>query len=255
MLSAPQASSFSLFGLNLHYYGLIIASAILCALFAIRFLVKKDEFENVCEILPFMIIFGILGARIYYVLINFNYYSEHLTDILSIWQGGLAIHGAIIGGVLPLIVYTAKHNLRFLVYSDMFALVLPLAQAIGRWGNYFNNEAFGFPCSHSFCLFVPQAFRPEKYQNYAYFHPTFLYESILNLLLFIFFVVIFKKFHNLKSGIITCLYLIFYSLIRIFVEFFRIDATVFVGQIALPVIVSVIILIFSVIFLTFLLKK
>lgn len=187
-----------------------------------------------------LIIGGVLGARIWYVLLNISYYSAHLNEILAISQGGISIQGAIFGGVLTGLVYVKKHDLCFLKIADLYAFVLPIGQSIGRWGNFFNSEAFGKPCDLPWKLYIPQANRPSQYFYNEYFHPTFLYESIANIFVFlILYFILRKKFVN-KSGAIFFSYLILYSIVRFFIEFVRVDSVLNIFGIPVAVVVAVI---------------
>ena len=253
MIYPPEISSISFgHGIALHFYGLIIAFAIVLCIFVIGLICKNTKkslsVDVIYDILPFVIIFSIIGARLYYVLLNFKYYFQHPKEIFMIWQGGLAIHGAILAGLLSVILILKIKKLQILPHLDIFACVLPLGQAIGRWGNYINQEAFGAPCNYFWCMYVERVFRPSKYIDFQYFHPTFLYESILDLLIFaaLFFLIL--KYKNLKTGIITGLYVILYSGVRIFVEALRTDATAYVYSMPFPMFVSVIFLILGILF-------
>ena len=138
------------------------------------------------------------------------------------WRGGLAIYGAIIAGVMTIVYYCKKYRLFTWAYLDIFAVVLPLGQAIGRMGNYFNQELFGRPCDYKWCIPIEPLNRPLDYQNFLYFHPVFLYEFFLNFLLFIILFVL-SKSKRMTAGSITASYLIGYSVIRFFMEFLRLD--------------------------------
>ena len=208
-----------------------------------------------CDFLPIVIFSAIFGARIYYVILNFEYFFRHPLEIIFIWHGGLSIHGAIIGGIVSLFLFLKIKKMPFLEYLDILSCVFPLGQAIGRWGNFFNQEAFGKPCNYFWCMYIQPQFRPLEYKNYDFFHPAFLYESILDFLLFIFLLFLICRVNKLKRGTVSGLYLILYSIIRIITEHFRLDASVYIFNISLPVFVSFLILTFSIIFVTYIYKK
>lgn len=253
MILSPSSNSINFFGVQIYYYGIIIAVSICVCLFLLKLIssksVKKLDFEVVYDISPILILVSVLSARLYYVSINWEYYSKNLLDSFNLTQGGLAIHGALLGGLITLIITLKIKKVSVLNYCDAFACVLPLGQAIGRLGNYFNQEAFGLPCNYPWCLHIEQSNRPLNYYNFEYFHPTFLYELILNLIIFVILNYIYFKFSKLKSGTILALYLILYSVARILVEFFRIDAQIFLFDLPLPIVISSVIIIFSFVYL------
>lgn len=207
---------------NLHLYGVVLGAAILSA----YFLARKQSWRfglgvDVVDRFAFwLILFSFLGARIYYVLFNLDYYSAHLNEIWQVWKGGISIFGAIISGAVFSYFYSRKKAYTVWQILDLTALVLPVGQAIGRLGNFINYEAFGGPTNLPWKMFIPLDNRPEKYLNEMFFHPTFLYELLANGLVFILLIKLRKK---LKSGQLAFLYLLFYSLIRFLLEFVRLD--------------------------------
>jgi len=194
---SPSSSSFNLLGLEIKFYSVCMFFAIAVSYFAaIKFsnYFKKTNTDILIDFSPLMILISIIGARLYYVLLCFDYYKENLLSAFFIWQGGLSIHGAIIAAIIFGAVYFKIKKLNFFDYADIISLVTPLGQAIGRWGNYFNQEAFGKPTYDSFiALFVDKNMRPVKYIDNEYFHPAFLYESILDLTVFFILFLIMKK--------------------------------------------------------------
>jgi len=244
MFAAGERVAFYLFGRPVMKYGLTMGTAIAVSVFVLEKIRNKYYTDVISENMLYdlsfwLIIGGVAGARCWYVLLNLHYYSSHLNEILAISNGGISIQGAILGGILTGFVYVKKHRLNFLKLADMFALVLPIGQAIGRWGNFFNSEAFGRPCDLPWKLYIPQSNRPEQYFYDEYFHPTFLYESIASVFIFlILYFILRKKFEN-KSGAVFCCYLILYSVARFFIEFVRIDSVLNIGSIPIAVIVAV----------------
>lgn len=243
MFQSPSDIAFSVFGFPIYFYGIIMAFSIAVGCYTAYFLYKKfyGEADKIFDIVPFIIITGILGARLYYCAVNYSYYIAHPFEIFNIRQGGLSIHGMIIVGIFSLYMFARIYKLSFLKLTDVFCCASALSQSIGRWGNFFNSEAFGTPTDLPWKLFISPSHRPLGYINYAYFHPTFLYESILDLLIFVILILLFKKFSK-KAGLISCSYLILYSLVRIFVEYFRIDSVLNIGGFPIAQVMSFLLL-------------
>jgi phosphatidylglycerol---prolipoprotein diacylglyceryl transferase len=166
--------------LNLRWYGLLIASAVLIGLALSQRLAQSRQLnpDLVGDLLVWLIVGAIPGARLYYVLFQWSYYSQHPDQILAIWRGGIAIHGAIIGGMLAAILFSKIKHCSFWRLADVVAPSLILGQAIGRWGNFFNSEAFGSPTDLPWKLFIPPDRRPTGFESVAYYHPTFLVYAI-----------------------------------------------------------------------------
>lgn len=229
MLKSPGAVAFHIGTLNIYWYGIIIAVSFLAGLFIVLKTAIKDYpddlniKEQIIDLSTLLLFGGIVSARIYYVIFNWNYYSSRIPEIFMTWQGGLSIHGAIIGSILIIYYYTKKNNLSLLKFTDLFAYGMIFAQSIGRWGNFFNSEAFGSPTNLPWKVYIPPSSRPEEYINYEFFHPAFLYESIWNMLVFIVLFVFIRKFFKEKTGTVTFSYFILYSLGRFFIEGMRID--------------------------------
>lgn len=242
-----------------YYYGIMMAIALSVGVMAARLITGKfySEInpEIIYDISPHIIIGAIIGARIYYCLLNYHYYAIHPYEIIQVWHGGISIHGAIIGGLIFGIIYAKRHNLPILKLCDIFSFGLVLGQAVGRWGNFFNSEAFGRPTNGFLKLYVPIYKRPVEYANSNYFHPTFLYESILDVCIFLILFFIIRKIAKGSEGIIFFSYLILYSIVRILIEQVRIDSVLNVFGIPIAQIVSALIIIISTIFLVKLSRK
>jgi len=207
-------------------YGLITTFSIAVSIFIASRLVKKKKLdENILYGGMFWVILaGIIGARIYHVIHYWDWYSNNPTLILTLQNGGLAIYGAIIFGVATGLIYLKIKKQRIMDWIDIGGLLIPLGQAVGRWANYFNQELYGAPTSLPWGIYISPQNRIELYKDFEKFHPLFLYESLLDLVLFLFLLWVFnKKTHTLKKGSIFFLYLIGYGLIRFFMEFFKID--------------------------------
>ena len=220
-------SSFNLFGLNIHLYSLCILAGIIVAYFIISNEAKKHNIdsETITNIIFYGLLFGILGARLYYVVFNLNYYKDNLLDIFKIWNGGLAIHGGVLFGAIFVFFYCRKKKLDFLKLCDIILPGVIIAQAIGRWGNFFNQEAYGSMVTldtlHN--LLVPEFIIKGMFIRGNYYLPTFYFESIWCILGFIFMIVLRNKV-KIKKGTITALYLIWYGIGRGLIETFRTDS-------------------------------
>lgn len=203
-------------------YGLMIAIAVLSAYFLSLKLAPKFGItgKQIDEMLIWLVVFGFLGARLYFAAFFWDYFKEHPQEIFAVWKGGLSIYGGLLGGLLGLLVYAKKSGLKIFALLDLTAMVLPLGQAIGRWGNFFNQEAFGVPTDLPWKLYVSPQFRPAQYLTSQYFHPAFLYESIWNLIVFL---IILRAPHPFAF------YLILYPLGRFFIEFLRVDSVIISG--------------------------
>ncbi|MBQ7139908.1 MAG: prolipoprotein diacylglyceryl transferase [Bacilli bacterium] len=197
------------------------------------------------------IIFAVIGARLYYVLFNLNYYKLHPNEIIKIWEGGIAIHGAIIFGSLFIIIYTLKYKVNTLKMFDVFAPALFLGQAIGRWGNFFNQEAHGTQTTLEFLqnLKLPNFIIDGMNISGIYYHPTFLYESIWNLIGFVILIIV-RKRKYLKIGTLTSLYLMWYSAGRFMIESLRTDSLM-LGEFKVAQIVSIILFLIGLIIFIF----
>lgn len=241
MFTSPSQIICTVFGVNIYYYGVLMAIAICVGTLVADYLgtkffdLKKDL---IIDLSPYLIIFGIIGARLYYCLMDFDFYLRFPTEILALRHGGISIHGAILGGALGLWIFSKRHKLSAKKLCDVCAIGLPLAQAIGRWGNFFNSEAYGTPTNLPWKLYIAPQYRIIPYQDYEFFHPTFLYESILDFCLFIVLFLIVRKKAVSKDGQIALIYLILYSVIRIFVEICRVDSVRMVQGIPVAILVS-----------------
>lgn len=202
---------------------------------------KKEEIEEEFMINYFfyLIPITIIGARLYYVLFNLEYYSNNILEIFQIWEGGLAIHGGLILGLIFTIIYAKKNHVELLKLFDIMVISLILGQAIGRWGNFMNSEAFG-PMTDLQTLknlHIPSFIIEGMYINGAYYHPTFLYESLWCLIGFI-FLLIYRKSNYTKNGMVFSMYLIWYGIGRFFIESLRQDSLL-LGNLKVAQLVSI----------------
>ena len=191
---------------------------------------QKINIEKFSNMIFYVIVFGLIGARIYYVLFNLSYYLSNPLEILAVWNGGLAIHGGILAGLLVIAYFCKDKDMSLYKILDILAVGLILGQVIGRWGNFFNGEAHGGLVNLEFLqdMHLPQFIINGMYINGNYYHPTFLYESVLNLIAFIIMLVGRRKF-KIKEGMIVSFYLIWYSVVRFIIEGLRTDSLMFLN--------------------------
>lgn len=257
MLVPPEVPYFLLFGFPVYYYGITLAVGILVGiLFAHRVAVRDFLlFEVVPDVAVKLIIGGIVGARLYYCLLNYSRYFSNPLEIFAVREGGLSIHGALIGGAIVLFFEARKYKISCLRLFDIFALGLPIAQAIGRFGNFFNSEAFGIPTNLPWKMYIAPQHRPEQFLTYEYFHPAFLYESICNVLIFLVLYKFVLPRYKERIGVISASYLILYSLVRLLIEGLRTDCVKYVCGIPFPQLVSIVLIFLGVGFIFIQIKK
>ena len=223
-----------------HWYGLLIVTGIIMAAITTAYLAKVngDDGERVWDMLLVVVIAGVIGARLYHVfsqpaggLRGWSYYKQNPVEILFIWEGGLGIYGAVLGGAIGLYLYCRHEGLSPLRWMDYAVPGVALGQAIGRWGNYMNRELYGPPTTLPWGLNIPAPYRIAPYNDMTRyppevrFHPTFLYESLGALVLFfILFTLGAKHYERLKEGDLVLGYLLGYAVIRFFTEMLRPDA-------------------------------
>ena len=244
-----MSTMFSIGNLEIKWYSFFLLVA-----FSLGFIIiykNKDKLKltskEITDMLFYLVIVAILGARIYYVLFNLDYYLAYPTDIIKVWEGGLAIHGGIIAGILYLFYFCRKKNISIIDVTDVIVLALPLGQAIGRWGNFFNQEAFGPITTYNTLkkIHIPNFIIEGMHINNHYYHPTFLYESIWCLIIFIVLMILVLLKIN-KKGLYTSIYLIMYGLERLIVESLRQDSLM-LGSIKIAQLVSIIMIISGII--------
>jgi len=251
----------------MNLYGFFITLGIIIGAFVAdrlnkKYRVSSIEYQiSVFDILPWVLIPGIIGARLYHVIDYWSYYSKTPIEIFKIWNGGMGIYGGLIGGIVGLILFSKTLNLSIsqsLSLLDLSAIALPIAQSIGRLGNYFNQELFGLPTNLPWGIYISMDKRPMGFMNYEYFHPLFFYESIGCLIIFIvllgFLSCSFRsgiendsRSRSGKTGTVFFLYLFLYSLLRFFLEFLRIRSWT-IGQIRVNQLVSAIFILISLLF-------
>ncbi len=224
---SPGEEIFHLGWFRLKWYGLLIAMAVLIGVNLSMRLgqFRKIDPEAIADLAICLVIGAIPAARLYYVIFEWQTYSQHPENIIKIWEGGIAIHGALIGGSIAAIIFAKFKQISFWQLADIVAPSVALGQAIGRWGNFFNSEAFGSQTNLPWKLCIPRS--PNTCE---YVHPTFLYESLWNLLVFALLMWLFmrdNRHHHLKAGSIFLVYLVAYSIGRFAIEGLRTDSLMF----------------------------
>ncbi|NLA33497.1 MAG: prolipoprotein diacylglyceryl transferase [Tenericutes bacterium] len=241
--------AFNLGFIEIYWYSLIILLGIIIANIYLLREGKKDKLDLVklSDLIFYTIIFGLLGARIYYVLFNLDYYFKHPSEILAFRNGGLAIHGGIIFGTLFIIYYCHKHKKNVWQILDLIAPTLLIGQIIGRYGNFINQEAHGPITTLSFLnkFHLPTFIIKGMYINGSYYHPTFLYESFWNFIGLILILTIKSKVKN-KQGFIVGFYLLWYSIGRFCIEILRTDSLM-LGNVKIAMIVSIMLAVIGII--------
>jgi phosphatidylglycerol---prolipoprotein diacylglyceryl transferase len=228
--ASPGSTMFQLGPLTIRWYGFLIACAVLIGVLLSQSLAKRRQIdpELVGDLAIWLVLGAIPCARAYYVLFNWSSYAQHPDQIIAIWRGGIAIHGALLGAMVAAIVFARLNRVSLWQLMDVVAPSFILGQAIGRWGNFFNSEAFGSPTNLPWKLYIPPELRPPEFQNFEYFHPTFLYESLWNLMVFALLILLFfrslKGQPSLKPGTLFLVYFASYSLGRFWIEALRMDS-------------------------------
>jgi phosphatidylglycerol---prolipoprotein diacylglyceryl transferase len=230
--------------IQLYWYGVIIMSgALVGLLLAMRESERRDlPKETFVDLVIYAVPVSIIFARVYYVIFKWDYYAEHPMKIFAVREGGLAMHGVLIGAILSIIVFAKVRKISFWKLADILAPSLILGQAIGRWGNFINQEAHGGPVSREFLenLYLPDFIINQMYIDGTYYHPTFLYESLWNFAGFI--ILMFLRRVNLRRGELFLTYLIYYSFGRFFIEGMRTDSLMLTENLRMAQVVSVVLI-------------
>ena len=225
-MNLPNPIAFSLFGLEVRWYGILIATGMMLGLLLTMKRANKSKKlvqDDIIDIFLWMLPAAILGARLYYVIFEWEYYAHNPSEILAIWHGGMAIHGGILAGILAAFIVCSAKKINFFEMADLIMPGLALGQAIGRWGNFFNQEAHGVETTLPWAITVN-----DPIMGLVQVHPTFLYESIWNLLVMI-GLLLYDKYKKKVEGELLALYFIFYSIGRFFIEGLRTDSLMFFG--------------------------
>src|SRR6185369_8117923 len=225
--------------IHVRFYGIILMSgAVAGAFLAARESERRGhKSEIVWDLLTYLLIGGIIGARLWHILtpapssgVTAGWYFTHPLDALAVWKGGLGIPGAVIGGAIVLFFYTRNRGLNFGEWADIAAPGLALGQAIGRWGNYFNQELYGAPTNLPWKIYIDPEHRLAGYENVAYYHPLFLYECLWNIGNVLLLLWMSRRFADrLRDGDLFLIYLIVYPFGRFLLDFLRLDAALVDG--------------------------
>ncbi len=222
----------------IYYYGIILMLGVVGASFVANAEAqrRKQDQDFLWDSLVWMVVGGVVGARIWHVLtpppsmvergITFQYYLTHPLDAINLRAGGLGIPGAVIGGLLALYIYARRKNEKFITWVDIIAPGLALGQAIGRWGNFVNQELYGAPTDLPWAIFIDPVNRLPEYADIGYYHPIFLYEALWSLATMFLLLWLARRFaKKLIDGDIMLVYLMAYPIIRILLDFLRLDAS------------------------------
>ena len=234
---------FELGPIQVRYYGLMYVVFILVGIFLIKKEVKRKGLplteDNIINMVMFFVIMGVLGARIYYVIFNWDYYGTNPMEIPAVWHGGLAIHGGLIGGIIAGIYYCRKRDISFWELTDTIAPAIILGQFFGRFGNFMNGDAHGVPTTMPWGIIFPPTSIAGSQFGPVPIHPTMLYEMVINFTIFLFLWGIRKR--NYQNGFLFSVYIILYSIGRFFVSFFRADSLM-IGSFRTAHVISVILI-------------
>lgn len=226
MFSSPGAIAFQVGWLTVRWYGILMALSIVVGLWIGHRQAKREGLpaDDIITAGQYAILVGLVGARIYEVIFNWDYYGQYPRKIFAVWEGGLAIHGGLILGPLFGVWLGWKWGLPILRGLDVTAPSFAIGQALGRWGNFFNEEAFGQPTDLPWKLYISPPHRPPGYQQFDYFHPAFLYESLWDLALFGALVLWLRPRLREQPGGLFFVYIGLYSIGRFFIEGIRLDS-------------------------------
>ncbi len=230
---------FQLGPLFIRFYGIILMLGAVAGGWLATIEVKRrgKDPEMVWDLLVYLIIGGVIGARLWHIFtpppssiaqgFTTQYYLTHPLDAIAIWKGGLGIPGTVIGGLIAMWIYTRSHReIGFLAWTDIAGPSLALGQAIGRWGNFFNQELYGAPTDLPWKIYIDPAHRLPGFETVAYYHPLFAYESLLNLANMLLLLWLMRRYRDsLRLGDVFNVYLIVYPLIRFSLDFLRLDAS------------------------------
>lgn len=248
-LLAINPIAFSLGPISVAWYGILIATGIVLAFIVVqREMVKRGMHSDfLTDLLIWAVPIAIFSARIYYVIFTWDYYKDHPGEIIKIWNGGIAIHGALIGAFITTYIFTKKRGISFWKIVDIAVPGILIGQIIGRWGNFINQEAHGGPVSESFLTntVIPDWIMKQMTVEGVTYHPTFLYESMWNIGALIILLLLRKV--ALKRGEMFLFYLIWYSAGRFFIEGMRTDSLYVIGELRAAQLVSIVTIIIAII--------
>lgn len=240
----------SVFGIEIRWYAVLILTGVFIAtVLSTKEADKKGlPKDYISDVLFYALPLGIIGARIYYVLFTLPEYLSNPIKILYIWEGGIAIYGGLIAGAITIYFYNKKRQIPFILTLDIIAPTVLLAQAIGRWGNFMNQEAYGAPVTLEFLqsLYLPNFIIEQMFIDGVYYHPTFLYESVASMIGFIVIFCLRRQVKTLKIGDVSLMYLLWYGIERLIIEGMRSDSLYF-GSIRVSQLLSLVLMVSSVI--------
>ena len=241
MFASPGSIAFQVGPLVVRWYGILMAAAIVVGLWLAHRQAKKEGLpaDDIVSAGQWAILAGLVGARLYEVIFNWDYYGQYPSKILAVWEGGLAIHGGLIVGPLVGALLAWKWRLPVGRGLDVAAPSLAIGQAIGRWGNFFNEEAFGRPTDLPWKLYISPPHRPPGFAQFDYFHPTFLYESLWDLGVFLALVLWLRPSLRKRPGALFFCYVGLYSIGRFAIEALRLDSF-WLGSFRVPQIASLV---------------
>lgn len=232
--------AFNIGNFEIRWYGILIVLGIFIGMFIAYYNSKKLnlDFEKIID--GFLVAFpcAIVGARAYYVFFEFDNFKNNIWSVFNLRTGGLAIHGGLIGALIGTIIYCKFKKIEMMKYLDVVAPSLILAQAIGRWGNFMNGEAHGDVVSYEFISKFPEFIQKGMYLDGYYYNPTFLYESMWNLIIFLILMIILHKKKSNENGVVIASYAVLYSVGRLFIESLRTDSLM-IGNIRIAQFMSI----------------
>ena len=241
MMSSPGAIAFQIGPLVIRWYGILMATAIVVGLWFGHRQARRDGLpaDDIISVGQWAILAGLVGARLYEVVFNWDYYGQYPVKIIAVWEGGLAIHGGLILGPLAGAWLAARWGVPILRGLDVPGPGLALGQAIGRWGNFFNEEAFGRPTDLPWRLYISPPHRPPGFAQYEFFHPTFLYESLWDLAVFVVLIAWLAPKLKDRPGALFFAYVALYSVGRFAIESLRLDSF-WLGSFRVPQLASIV---------------
>lgn len=240
MWSSPGPVAFQLGPIAVRWYGILMATAIVVGMWLVHRQARREGLpaDEMVSAGQWAVLAGLVGARIYEVIFNWDYYGQYPAKIIAVWEGGLAIHGGLIVGPLVGAWLAYRWQLPVLKGLDIAAPALAIGQAIGRWGNFFNEEAFGRPTHLPWKLYISAAHRPPGYTQFDYFHPTFLYESLWDFGIFLALLLWLRPMLRARPGAVFFSYVGLYSIGRFAIEGLRLDSF-WLGSFRVPQLASV----------------
>lgn len=226
MLTSPGSVAIRLGPLSIRWYGILMATAIAFGFWLASREARAEKLpaDDILRVAQWAVVAGLAGARLYEVAFNWDYYGQHLAKIIAVWEGGLAIHGGLILGPVVGVWLARRWRLPILRSLDVAAPSVAIGQAIGRWGNFFNEEAFGRPTDLPWKLYISPPHRPPAFAQHDYFHPTFLYESLWDLGIFLALVLWLRPGLRDRPGALFFCYVGLYSVGRFAIESLRLDS-------------------------------